>query len=78
MMYEITYSEIMGNLHIEVRFYDNNVLECFMSQDELIVRTVSRVILNVPQNSVYWKNVIEDVKWCEDNFETMRDLYYGD
>jgi len=78
MMYEITYSEIMGNLHIEVRFCDNKVLECFMSQDELIVRTVSRVILNVPQNSVYWKDVIDKVKWCEDNFEAMRDLYYGD
>lgn len=78
MIHVIEYNEFANNLHINVRFAHEHEFECFMSEDEVIVRSASGIMLNVPPDSAYWKEVIEKVKWCEDNFETMRDLYYGD
>lgn len=78
MINSIVFKENAGNLHIDVMYDDCDIFECFMSEDEVIVRSASGIMLNVPPDSAYWKEVIEKVKWCEDNFETMRDLYYGD
>lgn len=78
MINSVVFKECAGNLRIDVMFDDCNIFECFMSVDEVIVRSASPIMLNIPKESAYWKDIIKQVEWCEDNFETMRNLYYGD
>lgn len=67
-----------GNLgSVTVEFSSGRSYECYISVDELFINAKFDVPFQIEGNSLSVCNpyIKEEVKWCEDHYDELMDLY---